>query len=182
MKTIARERLVFLDESGFNIAMAAMSGWAECGMRLLDHKPANWGRNLSIIGAIRCDGLVCQSAIEGAVNAETFVHFIRKTLAPRLRPDDVLVLDNLRPHKDPRVVEAVEAVGATVVYLPPYSPDLNPIEPMWSCAKRAVRAVASRTTDALKAAVRSALRHLPISHFDNWFTHCGYPQSNGALV
>src|SRR5262249_565602 len=129
------ERLIFLDESGCNVAMSLAYGRALRGQRLLDHKPANWGENLSVIGAIRIDRGLCHRTFGGAVNGAGFGQFVRETLCPRLYPGDVVVLDNLKPHHAPVVRELVAEAGATLLFLPPYSPDLNPIEPCWSFVK-----------------------------------------------
>jgi len=174
MRRVPVGRLVFLDESGCNIAMARTSGWGPKGERIVDYKPANWGTNISVVGAIRSDGVVCHRMFDGAINTEKFLLFVRETLCPRLRPGDIVVLDNLRPHRDPAVFEALREVGARGKLLPPYSPDLNPIELLWSRVKSSVRAVASRTRTGVVQTVRNALRRVPTEHFVNWFGHCGY--------
>jgi transposase len=183
MMNVDPTRLVFIDESGFNIAMSSAFGWGPIGERLIEHKPANWGDNLSVIGAIHVEGVLCHQTIRGAVNTDTFVGFVRKILCPRLSPGQIVVLDNLNAHKAPTVRAAIEQVGAELILLPPYSPDLNPIELMWSSIKRAARAVAARSVAAVKQLIRSALRRQPQAHFASWFSHCGYhPQSNGERV
>jgi transposase len=183
MKRIDPARLVFIDESGCNTGMAASNGWCDKGRRLVAHKPANWGHNISNVGAIRDDRVLCHSFFDGSVNTDKFLHFVEKVLCPRLRPRDVVILDNLRPHKDPRVFAAVARVGARVRLLPSYSPDLNPIELLWSSVKRSLRAVAQRTADGVKQVVRSALRHVPTQHCSSWFRHCGHrAQGKRSLV
>jgi transposase len=174
MKTTWIDRLVFLDESGSNISMAKSHGWALKGARLHDHKPANWGDNLSTIGAIRCTGTVCHQTVRGAVDTPKFIAFIRDRLCPRLRPGDIVVLDNLKPHKHPLVRELVEDAGGELLLMPPYSPDLNPIELCWSWVKRRVKELAARTVDNVRAAIRSAFRAIPKNFFGAWYEHCGY--------
>jgi transposase len=165
---------VFIDESGCNIAMSSNSGWAPRGQRLLDYKPMNWGDNISVIGAIRLSGVVCQQSFRGAVATAQFLEFARGALCPALRPGDVVVLDNLGAHKAPAVKDAIEATGAQLVFLPPYSPDLNPIELCWSLVKLRLRQAKARTVAALKRTIRFVLRTLHPNLFPAWFSHCGY--------
>lgn len=174
MSTVSPDRLVFLDESGSNVSMAKTHGWSLRGERLYDHKPANWGDNLSTIGAVRLTGPVCHQTIKGAVGTPEFVAFIRTRLCPRLRVGDIVIMDNLRPHKDVQVRELIEECGADLLLLPPYSPDLNPIEPCWGWVKARVAAVAARTVDNVRAAIRAAFRAVPREFFPAWFRHCGY--------
>jgi transposase len=170
------ERLVFIDESGCNVAMTPMYAWAPKGQRACDDKPASWGQNVSVIGAIRHDRVLCHRSYFGAVNTERFLEFSAKTLAPRLRTNDVVILDNLQPHKHPEVRAIVEAQGASLLLLPPYSPDLNPIELLWSFVKHRLRRLKSRTVETLLASIRSSLRRIPTTNFRNWFASCGYVQ------
>lgn len=168
--------MIFLDESGCNLAMSSAYGRALRGERVVDHKPANWGENLSVIGAIRVDRVLCHRTFVGAVNGPRFVQFVRETLCPRLYPGDVVVLDNLRPHHAPVVRELVTSVGATLLFLPPYSPDMNPIEPCWSFVKHHLRRLAYRTTDTLRHAIPNVFKRVRTKHLENWFAHCGYGQ------
>jgi transposase len=173
---IDRERFVFLDESGCNVAMTPSHGWAPLGQRVDDDKPANWGKNISVVGAIRTDGLVCQRRFRGSVNGPRFVDFIERTLCPRLRSGDVVVMDNLRAHHVPAVKEAIERRGAAAWYLPPYSPDFNPIELLWAFMKRQLRRLKLRQVDRLLAVIPRVLRRVPLPHFSHWFNNCGYYQ------
>lgn len=174
MTGIDPRRLVFIDESGINIAMNSLSGWAPRGQRLLDHKPVNWGDNISVIGAIRMGGLVCHQSFHGAVRTEQFLEFTKSKLLPRLRRGDIVVLDNLNPHKAPAVRAAIETAGAELAFLPPYSPDLNPIEMCWSVVKHRLRQAKARSVVALKSALRVTFRALRPAMFRSWFRHCGY--------
>jgi transposase len=174
MKSVDVSRLVFIDESGCNIAMSSNSGWAPRGQRLLEHKPMNWGDNISVIGAIRHSGVVCQQSFRGAVATKQFLEFTRTSLCPSLRRGDIVVLDNLSPHKAPAVRAAIEASGAELVFLPPYSPDLNPIELCWSLVKTRLRQAAARTVPVLKRTIRFVWRSLHPTLFPAWFSHCGY--------
>ncbi len=176
MNKIPLDRIVVLDESGCNIAMSAAYGRALRGQRVLDHKPANWGENLSVIGAVRVDRVLCHRTFVGAVNGPRFVSFVRENLCPRLYAGDVVVLDNLKPHHAPVVRELVEAVGARLLFLPPYSPDLSPIEPCWSFVKAHLRRLAHRTAKALRQAIPNVLKKVRSKHLASWFAHCGYVQ------
>lgn len=174
MSALDTERLVFIDESGCNISMSPTCGWAPRGQRLLDSKPIKWGENISVIGAIRLSGVVCQRSFHGPIRTEHFLDFTRSNLCPRLSAGDIVVLDNLKQHKAPVVREALEQVGASLLFLPPYSPDLNPIELCWSLVKLRLRQTGARNVIALKSAIRSAFRGLRPHYFPAWFQHCGY--------
>lgn len=176
LSKIQLERLIVIDESGCNLAMSPAYGRAPRGERVFDHKPANWGENLSVVGAVRADRVLCHQTFVGAVNGPRFVEFVRDTLCPRLYPGDVIVLDNLKPHHAPIVRELVEAVGARLLFLPPYSPDLSPIEPCWSLVKHHLRRLAHRTTEKLRRAIPNVLKRVRMKHLASWFAHCGYPQ------
>jgi transposase len=166
------DRLVFLDESGFNLAMTPSRGWGPKGARVMDCKPANWGENLSVIGAIRVDRVHCHQTLEGAVNGPRFVEFVEKRLCRFLQEGDVVVMDNLRAHHVPAVREAIENQGAELLFMPPYSPDLNPIELCWSFIKNVVRRCKERKPDQLKRAIRNALLRVRSKMLENWFSHC----------
>jgi transposase len=112
--------------------------------------------------------------LDGPVNGETFAGYIEQCLVPALEPGDILIIDNLPAHKSVRVTAAVEGAGCVLVYLPPYSPDLNPIENMWSKVKASVRAAAARTLDAVVDAVKIALDSVTLSDRESYFSHCGY--------
>ena len=127
-----------------------------------------------MISAIRVDGVVAPFVVEGAVDAEVFRVYVRQVLVPTLRAGDVVVMDNLQPHKASGVREAIESAGATLLYLPPYSPDFNPIEPMWSKVKQCLRSIAARTVTALFDAVGVALDSVTSSDCVGFFRGCGY--------
>jgi transposase len=134
----------------------------------------NWGKNLTLLGAIRLRGWVQLSAQFATANGERFLSWLTKRLLPRLERGDVLVMDNLRAHHHPRVGPACDAVGVRVLYLPPYSPDLNPIESGWALQKQHVRRYAPRTAAALVRVARRARFRVTSKHAANWFAHCGY--------
>ena len=164
VKGIDSERLIFIDGSGCNIAMSPTYGRAPRGPRVLDHRPTNWGKNVSIVGAVRADRVLAHQTFDGAVNGPRFVDFIRKRLAPRLYPGDVVVLDNLRAHYAPEVRSLVEGAQARLLFLPPYSPDFSPIEPCWSFLKHWLRTLKERVPDRLKAAIVRGLRRVTSRH------------------
>ena len=140
MKRVAPERLVFLDESGANLSMGRTHAWIPRGTERVERRPMNWGTNLTMVGAMRLSGWVTLSTMFKTANGDRFVAWVRRQLAPKLRRDDIVILDNARAHKDARVVALVEARGARVEFLPPYSPDFNPIEPCWGLAKKHILA------------------------------------------
>jgi len=126
---------------------------------------------------MRADGTTAAMTIEGATDAEVFAAYVGRVLVPALRCGDIVVMDNLAPHKMPAIVAAIEAAGAEVWFLPPYSPDLNPIEKMWSKIKALLRKAKARTKEALLHAIRDALSAVTESDAINWLASCGYTQA-----
>ena len=127
-----------------------------------------------MIAAIGLDGVQAPLALDGAVDGDAFLIYVGKVLLPTLHGGEIVVLDNLSSHKLSRVAELIESVGAEVWYLPPYSPDFNPIENMWSKVKQVLRSIAARTFEGLVDAIGSALNRVATSDILGWFTHCGY--------
>jgi transposase len=138
----------------------------------------NRGRNLTMIGALRRDGWLTMGTIWGAANTKTFVDWVRRRLAPKLRPDDIVVMDNLLAHKAALVRILIENRGAQLVFLPPYSPDLNPIEPAWALIKKRLRALAIREKERLRQVAQNVWRVVRPRHCEGWFRHAGYHQAN----
>lgn len=134
----------------------------------------NWGKNLTAIGAIRLNGWVVQSTLFATANADRFVHWLNKRLLPKLRRGDVLIMDNAQAHHDARVLTSCGARGVRLIYLPPYSPDFNPIEPGWAVQKQYVRACAPREKYALRRVVRRARHRVTRDHCRRFFEHAGY--------
>jgi transposase len=134
--------LVFLDESGANIAMGRSHAWLPRGRELIEPRPRDWGDNLSLVGAMRLDGWLTMATTWGAMTTTRFTEWVRRRLVRRLRRGDIVVLDNLGAHKARAVRELIEGVGAELKFLPPYSYDFNPIEPGWALIKKRIRAVA----------------------------------------
>ena len=168
------ERLVFVDESGAHLAMGRSHAWVKRGEVLVDPRPMNWGNNLTMIGAIRADRWLTLSTDWQAANAERFVGWVERRLAPKLRAGDIVIMDNLGAHKDARVRQLIEQRGATLEFLPPYSYDLNPIESAWALIKKRIRSIAPRTGAALRATAQRAWRVIRPEHCSKWYAHAGY--------
>lgn len=154
--------------------MGRSHAWVRKGQVVVEARPMNWGNNLTLIGAMRGDRWLTLGTAWEAANADRFVRWVERRLAPNLRAGDVVVLDNLRAHKDARVTQLVEHRGATVKFLPPYSYDFNPIEPAWALMKKRIRAVAPRTRLALRRTACAAWRCIRPRHCHGWFAHAGY--------
>jgi transposase len=166
--------LVFLDESGAKTDMTRLRGRSPRGERVYDHTPAgHWGTT-TMISSIRLDGSTACMTVKGATDTDVFAAYVQFVLRPTLRPGDLVVLDNLSPHKGAAALRLIEQAGATVCFLPPYSPDLNPIEEMWSKVKTLLRTEKARTEEALEAAIARALAQVTASDARNWFAACGY--------
>jgi transposase len=170
---LARARLIFLDESGCNTAMTPRYARAPVGERALASRPVNRGKNISIIGAVRLRGVVALRAFEGAINVDKFLRFLERDLLPSTRAGDVLVMDNLKVHRDPHVVARIQQAGVRVLFLPPYSPEFNPIELYWSCFKRMLHRSEARTRQDLLQAIQTVASRLGFD-MRPLFRHCGY--------
>jgi transposase len=168
------ERLVFVDESGANTAMTRTYGRAPQGERVRATAPGAW-ENVTLIVGLRTEGVVAPLAVPGAVDSLVFQTYVQKALVPELREGDVVVLDNLQAHKSQAVRAAIEAAGARLEPLPVYSPDLTPIEEMFSKTKAYLRTVAARTTDTVITAMGEALKCVSPSDILGWFhDRCAY--------
>jgi transposase len=169
------ERLKFLDEAGSNLALTRLYGRGAPGERIAEGVPQNYGENVTMLAAIGLAGLQAPMTVNGAVDGAVFLSYVREVLAPTLSEGDIVVMDNLKAHKVAGVAEAIEARGARLEYLPPYSPDLNPIEKCWSKVKTFLRKAKARTREALEAALKEALLTVTASDARAWFAYCGYP-------
>jgi transposase len=172
--TLDLRRVKFIDESGINLSMTRLYGRAPRGERALGSAPQNYGQNVTILGALSCTGLEAVMTIEGAADSDVFRAYLCEVLCPTLRVGDIVIADNLSAHKAAGVQEAIAATGARLLYLPPYSPDLNPIERCWAKIKTCLRAAKARTREALDAAVVHALATVTESDARAWFAHSGY--------
>jgi transposase len=162
------ERLVFVDECGANTAMTRTHGRAPVGERVSTTTPGHW-ESITLTSGMRLSGVIATMAFPGATNAAIFEYYVENVLIPELKPDDVVIWDNLKPHQSEEAIEQVEAAGAQVVPLPPWSPDLTPIEEMFSKVKGALRSVAARTTETVYAALGSALHDITHENIAGWF-------------
>lgn len=171
------QRLVFLDESGAKTDMTRFYGRCFDGQRVREATPQGHWYTTTMLAAMRLDGSAAPMVIEGPTDADVFQAYVDQVLVPSLRPGDIVVLDNLSPHKQPSVTSTIEAAGAEVWFLPPYSPDFNPIEKMWSKIKAFLRRAKARTWDALLAAIKAALQEITAVDARNWFRSCGYTQA-----
>ena len=173
-KKTQASHLVFLDESGVNINMARRYGRGKGGRRVVDRTPLNTPRSTTILSSIRLDGEMAFTTFPGGTTADKFLTYLKETLIPALRPGDVVVMDNLRTHHMQAVGELLHAAGAEVFYLPPYSPDLNPIEKLWSKVKAILRKLRVRSPDLLPAAIRFAFNCVLPDDCAGWFRCAGY--------
>ena len=172
---IDTQRLVFVDEMGSNTSLAALYAWSRRGKRaLLAKVPRNWGANVTLLASMSAEGMGPSLAVEGSTTREVFEVYLEYFLAPALRPGQVVVMDNLSAHKGGRVRELVEARGCEILYLPPYSPDLNPIEEAFAKLKTLLRRAGARTREALIEAMGRALEAVTAGDARGFFKHCGY--------
>ena len=154
--------------------MTRLRGRAPRGQRLLARCPCGHWNTTTMISSVRLDGSTACMTIEGATDTDVFQAYVREILCPTLNPGDRVVMDNLSPHKNEKTLALIEAAGASVAFLPAYSPDLNPIEMMWSKVKAWLRAAEARTHADLLAAIAQALRAVTPQDALNWFAACGY--------
>ena len=172
---IDTQRLVFVDEMGSNTSLAPLYAWSRRGKRaLLAKVPRNWGANVTLLASMSAEGMGPSLAVEGSTTREVFEVYLEYFLAPALRPGQVVVMDNLSAHKGGRVRELVEARGCEILYLPPYSPDLNPIEEAFAKLKTLLRRAGARTREALIEAMGRALGAVTAGDARGFFKHCGY--------
>jgi transposase len=171
---INARRLIFIDETWAKTNMTRLRGRAPRGERLIDKTPHGHWKTTTLIAALGISGMRCSTVVDGAVNGDAFEAFIAQVLVPELRPGDVVIMDNLSSHKRVRTRELIEAADARLVFLPPYSPDLNPIEMIFAKVKQLLRSLACRTREALWAAMQSVLDQVSPTDAANCYKHCGY--------
>jgi transposase len=165
---------VFLDESGVTTEMTRRYGRAEGGQRVQDAVPAGHWRTLTILAALSLRGIRAAMTVEAPTDGDVFLAYVEQVLRPRLEPGDVVILDNLPAHKVDGVRCLIESRGAQLLYLPPYSPDFNPIEQAWSKIKELLRAVKARILPLLEEAIAAAIAAITADNAAGWFRHCGY--------
>ncbi len=163
------EKLIFLDESGVTTSMTRLRGRCLGGKRIHEATPGGHWKILTVLGAMSLRGMVATMTIEEATDADIFLAYVEQVLVPVLKAADVVVMDNLSSHKVNGVREAIEKAGAEVLYLPPYSPDLNPIEKAWAKFKQLLRSAKARSKDALDQAVTDALNRITPEDAKAWF-------------
>jgi transposase len=169
-------KLVFVDETAVTTSMARRYGRCKRGRRLRAGVPHGHRKTLTTVGAIRSDRFLAQETIDGAMNTERFEAWIRQSLLPNLQPGDVVVMDNVSFHKADGVRELISSVGATLEFLPPYSPDMNPIEKAFSKLKAFLRKTAARTVGTLCAVLQTCHTLFSEQHCTNYFSACGYEE------
>ena len=167
-------RFLFIDESGAKTNMTRLHGRCKGGRRLHDTTPHGHWETTTMIAALSLDGPAAPMVIQGATDGAVFRAYVKHVLVPILRPGQIVVLDNLGSHKRAEVRQMIQAAGATLWFLPPYSPDFNPIEKMWSKVKQFLRAVKARGTEALYQGVAAALATVTSQDADGYFASCGY--------
>ena len=165
--------LKFLDESGVTTQMTRLWGRAARGERVTEATPDGRWQVLTTLGTISLRGIEAAMTVPAATDGDVFRAYVEQVLCATLQPGDVVVMDNLSAHKVAGIQELIEARGAHVIYLPPYSPDLNPIEQAWSKFKQFLRAVKARTAEALDQAITEALKSITAENAQAWFRHCG---------
>ena len=166
---------MFVDEAGVNRKMAQRYGRSRRGTRAVGHVPGGWGKNTTLTGAMTERGLlVLDRRVGGGTTKVRFLAFVVEVLVPALRPGQVVVLDDLSAHKGPEVRAAVEAAGCRVVFVPPYSPEYNAIEKLWSKLKARLRRIGARTQEALDAAITEAVGTITAPDAANWIRGAGY--------
>lgn len=166
--------MVFIDESGANLGMVNEYARAEGGQRVYAPKPFDIGEKFSIVGAIALTGIVAMMYIQEAFNSNIFKGFIKKFLLPKLHAGQFVIFDNVSFHKHQEIIDLIESVGARAVFLPPYSPDLSPIEKMWSKVKEILKRIKPRSKSEFHTALATALSCMNDGDFEEWYESCGY--------
>lgn len=166
--------LVFIDETGTSTKMARLRGRARRGERLVGKVPHGHWKTTTFVAALRSTALTAPCVIDGPMNGNAFLAYIEQILVPTLMPGDIVVLDNLSAHKVPGVREAIEATGATLLHLPPYSPDFNPIEQLFAKLKALLRKAAERSVEGLWTRIAALLDAFTPDECANYFRNAGY--------
>jgi transposase len=173
--TLDVEKLVFVDETWVSTNMSRRYGRAPRGERLIGSVPHGHWKTTTFVAALRAGGMTAPLVIDGAMNGDWFVAYVEQLLVPTLKPGDVVVMDNLSSHKRVRVRQAIEEAGGTLLFLPPYSPDLNPIEQAFAKLKALLRKAGERTVEGLWSFLGQALDLFAPEECRNYLRHCGYP-------
>jgi transposase len=172
--SLPTDALVFIDETGSNIALTPLYARAPKGERAKASVPRNRGKNTTLIAALNLEGMGAAFILEGSANTTAFELYVEHVLVPSLHAGQIVVMDNLQVHKSARVRTAIEAQGCQLLFLPSYSPDLTPIEEAFSKLKTALRRAGARTRETLEEAIGQALLTITAQDAQGWFQHCGY--------
>ena len=167
-------RFVFVDECSTNTSLSPIYGWSRRGQRVYFEVPRNWGANITLLSSMTIEGMRASLAVEGSTNREVFETYVEQVLAPTLKTGQIVVMDNLSSHKGTRVRELIEGRGCKLMYLPPYSPDLNPIEEAFSKVKGILRKAQARSYETLVEAMGAALAAVSSRDARGFFEHRGY--------
>jgi transposase len=175
ISSIEPERFVFVDECSTNTSLAPLYGWAARGERAHQKAPRNWGKNITLLSSMgKESGMGASLVVEGSTNREVFETYLKDVLCPSLKRGQVVVMDNLSSHKPESVRQLIEQEGCELIYLPPYSPDYNPIEQAFSKLKSYLRAACARSQQALMEIIGEALHTITASDAEGFFEHCDY--------
>jgi transposase len=166
------QQIVFLDETGAKTNMTRLYGRAQRGRRVKDHTPHGHWKTTTLVATVGCMGASAPMVLDGSMDGAAFEAYVEQVLCPTLKPGMIVVMDNLRPHKTSKVLSLVKEVGADIWFLPPYSPDLNPIELMWSKVKTYLRAIKARSKEGLWEAIGHALDTVTKEDSEAWFRRC----------
>ena len=167
-------KLVFIDETWFRTDMTPLRGWAMRGARLMAKAPGGHWKTTTLVAGLTTDGLIAPVVLDGPMNGDAFIAYVEQFLAPALEPGQIVIMDNLPAHKVTGVAQAIENVGAELLYLPPYSPDLNPIEMSFAQIKTQVRRGKHRQVEHLWRAIGTATAEISAAQAGNYFNHIGY--------
>jgi transposase len=173
-REIHAEQLVFVDEMGANISLAPLYAWSRRGERAFGSVPRNWGKNVTLLASMSLEGMGPCLAVEGSTTTVVFEAYLKRVLVPSLQAGQVVVMDNLSAHKGSKVRELIESRGCELIYLPPYSPDFNPIEEAFAKLKALLRKAGARSREVLIEAMGWALEALTARDSRNFFEHRGY--------
>ena len=181
-KSLDMGKVVFLDESGVNTDMTRLYGRSIGKARVADHVPCNTPKKTTVVSSIRLSGDCAYRVMDGSMTGERFKDYVREVLVPTLHHGDIVVMDNLSCHKVAGIEQMISMAGAQIIYLPPYSPDMNPIEKMWSKIKSFLRKWRIRTTGFLPGAIDKAIKKITKDDCCGWFACCGYLISNETVI
>ena len=169
--------LIFIDESGVNLALTRLFARSPKGQRARGTRPQRRGQNVSLIGAMGLNGRITQVSLLGATDGLTFEAFIAQKLVPHLWPGACVIMDNCSIHKSETIEQLITQAGSKLIYLPPYSPDFSPIENFWSKVKSVLRTIGARTYADLAQSIEQAFSQVSLEDIRGWFTHCCYRTS-----